>query len=329
MQEKLFSIGIDIGGTNTSLGLVDLNGKILAEAYLNTRQFNHPDDFIEGIKEKLSPIIQQFGKDKIVGIGIGAPNGNYYSGNIELAANLPWKGVIHLKKKMEKALALPTTLTNDANAAAIGEMIYGVAKGVQDFIMVTLGTGVGSGFVANGKLIYGNDGFAGELGHVIAVREGRPCGCGRRGCLEAYASATGIVTTAMEFLQQEEKKMDVAIPKDFLVDVWRKNKTVTSKDIFTAAKVKDPLAFEIFKFTGDILGQTLADMVVITSPQLIVLFGGLSLAGDLLILPTKKSMEKNLLSIFKNKVSIVPSHLNHRNAAILGASSLVFQQKLS
>ena len=327
MQEHFFSIGIDIGGTNTAIGLVNSEGKILEEEYINTREYAHPDDFIASIKEKLLPIFQKYGKENIKGIGIGAPNGNFYTGNIELAANLPWKGIIPLRSKIEHAFSLPTTITNDANAAAIGEMVYGATKGVQDFIMVTLGTGVGSGFVANGKLIYGNDGFAGELGHVIAIRNGRPCGCGRRGCLETYASATGIVTTAMEFLQQEEKKIDTAIPKGHLLDLWRTNKTITSKDIFNAAKLDDPLAIEIFNYTGTILGQTLANAVAITSPKVIVFFGGLSLAGDFIIRPTKESMEENLLSIFKNKINIITSQLNNRNAAILGASALVFQNK--
>lgn len=327
MQQQFFSIGIDIGGTNTSIGLVNCDGKILEEEYIKTRDYIHPDDFIEGIKEKLLPIFQKYGKENILGIGIGAPNGNFYTGNIELAANLPWEGIIPLKSKIENAFSLPTTITNDANAAAIGEMVYGATKDVQDFIMITLGTGVGSGFVANGKLIYGNDGFAGELGHVIAVRNGRPCGCGRRGCLETYASATGIVTTAIEFLQQEEKKMDTSIPKGYLLNLWRTNKMVSSKDIFNAARLGDPVAIEIFNFTGVILGQTLADAVAITSPKVIVFFGGLSLAGDLIIRPTKESMEENLLSIFKNKVNLISSELNNQNAAILGASALVFHTK--
>lgn len=327
MQERFFSIGIDIGGTNTAIGLVNLEGEILEEVYVKTRDYIHPDDFIAGIKEKTMPIIQKYGIENIKGIGIGAPNGNFYTGNIELAANLPWKGIIALKTKMEKAIALPITITNDANAAAIGEMVYGATKDIQDFIMVTLGTGVGSGFVSNGKLIYGNDGFAGELGHVIAIRNGRPCGCGRRGCLETYTSATGIVTTAIEFLQQAEKKIDTAIPKGYLLDLWRRNKTISSKDIFDAAQLEDPLAIEIFNYTGTILGQTLADAVAITSPKVIVFFGGLSLAGDLIIRPTKESMEENLLSVFKNKINIIPSELNNRNAAILGASALAFHPK--
>lgn len=326
MQKKVFSIGIDIGGTNTSLGLVDLKGDIVSEVNLKTKDYQNPEEYVKAIKDILLPIIEKHRKENILGIGIGAPNANYYTGNIEFAVNLPWKGVIPFRQMIKDAMKMPAIITNDANAAAIGELVYGAAQGIQNFIMVTLGTGVGSGFIANGEVIYGDDGFAGEIGHVIAIRDGRPCSCGRRGCLETYASATGIVTTAMEFLQQADKNTDEDVPSEFLLSFWRAKHQITSKEIFIAAEAQDPLALEIFEFTGKILGETLANTVAITSPKMIVLFGGLSLAGDYILLPTKKHMEENLLSIFQNKVSIVLSELNNKNAAILGAASLIFKE---
>jgi glucokinase len=267
------------------------------------------------LRETLVPLIEAFGKDNVVGAGIGAPNGNFFTGEIIFAPNLPWKGVvIPMAKMAQEALGVKATLTNDANAAAIGEMIYGAAKGMKDFILVTLGTGVGSGFVANGQLIYGHDGFAGELGHVIAVRNGRKCGCGRLGCLEAYTSATGIVHTAEQWL--EERK------EDSLLRAHRG--AITSKLIHGLAEKGDPLALEIFEYTAEILGQTLADSVAITSPQAIIFFGGLAKAGDLLLKPVKKYLEANLLNIYQNKVQILQSALPDADAAILGASALVW-----
>jgi glucokinase len=327
MQPKSFSIGIDIGGTNTAFGLVNRRGDIVEQDRFHTTDYQTPEIFAQAIKEKLGPHIAKVGKDKVSGIGIGAPNANYYSGEIELAPNLPWKGTIPLRNLIKDALDLPVTITNDANATAIGEMIYGSAKGMKDFIIVTLGTGVGSGFVANGQLIYGHDGFAGELGHVIAVRDGRPCGCGRNGCLETYSSATGIVRTARERLSQvsdEQVIQEGSVHPDWLVPVWLKTGEISASGIHKAALAGDPMAKEIFEFTGKILGQCLADAVAITSPEAIILFGGLAKSGDFILKPTKYYMEENLLAIFKNKIDIIPSGLAERDAAILGSAALAW-----
>jgi len=323
MQSKSFSIGIDIGGTNTAFGIVDRRGEILFQDRIHTREYDQPETFIEAIRQHLAPHIDPLGKDHFSGIGAGAPNANYYSGAIELAPNLSWKGTIPLRQLLHDAFDLPVTITNDANATAIGEMIYGSAKGMKDFIIITLGTGVGSGFVANGQLIYGHDGFAGELGHVIAVRDGRACGCGRKGCLETYSSATGIVRTALEWLEQRNLAAEPGQP-DWLQTVYANSGEISSSGIHKAALAGDPLAVEIFEFTGKILGQALADAVAITSPEAIILFGGLAKAGDFILKPTKKYMEDNLLAIFKNKIEIIPSGLSERDAAILGSAALAW-----
>lgn len=325
MQTKSFSIGIDIGGTNTAFGIVNRRGDILVQDRIHTRDYKTPALFVDAVKQHLQPYIEKYGADQVSGIGAGAPNANYYSGEIELAPNLPWKGTIPLRRLIEEAFGLPVTITNDANATAIGEMIYGAAKGMKDFIIITLGTGVGSGFVANGQLIYGHDGFAGELGHVIAVRDGRDCGCGRKGCLETYSSATGIVRTAHELLAKGITIAGEQHP-DWLTTVYRQGGEISSSGIHKAALAGDPLAQEIFDFTGKILGQTLADAVAITSPEAIILFGGLAKAGDFILKPTKKYMEENLLAIFKNKIEIIPSGLSERDAAILGAAALAWGQ---
>ena len=323
MQSQNFSIGVDIGGTNTAFGIVNRRGDILQQDRLHTQDYNTFEDFINALKVEMDHFMQKYGRENISGIGMGAPNANYYSGEIALAANLKWKGMLPLRKLMEEATNLPVTVTNDANATAIGEMIYGAAKGMNDFIIITLGTGVGSGFVANGQLIYGNDGFAGELGHVIAVRDGRACGCGRNGCLETYSSATGIVRTAMEILA--ECKDDVAgMENEWLLPIYRRGEEITSSGIHKAALKGDPIAAEIFDFTGKMLGQTLADAVAITSPEAIILFGGLAKAGDYILKPTKKYMEDNLLAIYKDKIEIILSGLSERDAAILGASALTW-----
>lgn len=308
-----YSIGIDIGGTNSVMGIVDKMGNILFEAELNTKDFEFIEDFVEASYKALYPQINKFGINEFRGIGIGAPNGNYYQGTIEFAPNLRWKGVLPLAKLFNERFNLETTVTNDANAAAIGEMMHGAAKGMSDFIMVTLGTGVGSGFVANGKMIYGHDGFAGELGHTIAVRDGRICGCGRKGCLETYTSATGIVRTANEFLETKNTTSSLRNLAD-----------ISSKDIYDAAVNGDFLALEIFEFTGKILGQSLADAIAITSPEAIILFGGLAQAGKFIFEPTRKYMEQNLLKIYQGKVKLLPSELKESDAAILGAASLIW-----
>lgn len=308
-----YSIGIDIGGTNSMMGIVDKMGNILFEAELITNDYEWIEDFADACYKLLYPEINKLGFQEFRGIGIGAPNGNYYQGTIEFAPNLRWKGVVPLAKIFSQKFNLNTTVTNDANAAAIGEMMHGAAKGMNDFIMVTLGTGVGSGFVANGKMMYGHDGFAGELGHTIAVRDGRLCGCGRKGCLETYTSATGIVRTANEFL--DTKTISSSL---------RNLTTITSKNIYDAAVKGDFLALEIFEFTGKILGQSLADAIAITSPEAIILFGGLAQAGKFIFEPTRKYMEQNLLKIYQGKVKLLPSELKESDAAILGAASLIW-----
>ena len=311
------AIGIDIGGTNSVFGIVDKEGKCLAESSIKTNEYETAGDFVRVMAEGIKKLIKEYKEDlKIVGIGIGAPNGNYFNGTVEFAPNLRWKGVIPFCELFKEHFNLPVILTNDANAAAIGEMIYGAAKGMKDFFIVTLGTGLGSGFVANGEMIYGHDGFAGELGHTIAVSDGRQCGCGRKGCLEQYASATGIVKTVKELLKSNHKSI--------LNEILREE--ITSKKIFEAAKKGDKLALEAFDYTGKILGRSLADAVAITSPEAIILFGGLALAGDYIFKPTKRSMEENLLNIFKNKVKLLPSKITDSNAAILGASALVWKE---
>ncbi|MCF8292197.1 MAG: ROK family protein [Chitinophagaceae bacterium] len=308
-----YSIGIDIGGTNSMMGIVDKMGNILFEAELITNDYELIEDFADACYKLLYPEINKLGFQEFRGIGIGAPNGNYYQGTIEFAPNLRWKGVVPLAKIFSQKFNLNTTVTNDANAAAIGEMMHGAAKGMNDFIMVTLGTGVGSGFVANGKMMYGHDGFAGELGHTIAVRDGRLCGCGRKGCLETYTSATGIVRTANEFLETKTNSSSL-----------RNLTTITSKNIYDAAVKGDFLALEIFEFTGKILGQSLADVIAITSPEAIILFGGLAQAGKFIFEPTRKYMEQNLLKIYQGKVKLLPSELKESDAAILGAASLIW-----
>lgn len=311
------AIGIDIGGTGTKFGIVDRNGNILHSSEISTRGHVTINDFIEELHKHLYPLIERAGgPGRIKGIGLGAPNGNYYTGTIEYAPNLPWKGIIPLAKLVEDKFQLPVTMTNDANAAAIGEMMYGAAQGMKDFIMITLGTGVGSGIVANGKLIYGHDGFAGELGHTIIIPDGRLHeGTGKYGSLESYASATGVKLTALEFLANSNEESELRnISKE----------TLDSKDVYNAAIKGDKLAKEIFEFTGKVLGMALANFVMFSSPEAIILFGGLTKSGDLILKPTREHMEKNLLQIFQNKVKILVSHLKESDAAILGASALVW-----
>lgn len=314
------AIGIDIGGTGTKFGIVDRVGNLLFSSEMSTRKHNTIESFIEELHQKMLPMIEQAGGiGRFIGIGVGAPNGNYYSGTIEYAPNLPWKGIIPLAKLMRDVFHLPVVLTNDANAAAIGEMMYGAAKDMKDFIMITLGTGVGSGIVANGQLIYGHDGFAGELGHTIIIPDGRyHAGTGKHGSLESYASATGVVLTAKELLARDEQpSMLRAIPSEQL----------DSKKVYEAAIQGDALAKEIFEFTGKILGMALANFVMFSSPEAIILFGGLTKSGDLLLKPVREHMENNLIQIFQNKVKILVSHLKESDAAILGASALVWEMK--
>lgn len=313
-------VGIDIGGTNTVFGIVDQNGNVLASDSIKTQAYKELNDYMNTLCAGISKLVAaNCGMDKIQGIGVGAPNANFYSGNIEHAANLPWKGIVPFAKMMSDQLGVPVALTNDANAAAIGEMTYGVAKGMKDFIMITLGTGVGSGVVANGQLIYGHDGFAGELGHVIVERGGRTCGCGNKGCLETYTSATGVARTAREFLEKRANE-------DSLLRKMEADQ-ITSKDVFDAAKAGDSIAKDVFAFTGEVLGSALADFIKFSSPEAIVLFGGLAKSGDLLMVPLKKAMEDNLMPIFRNKVKVLFSGMKDADAAVLGASALGWDAK--
>jgi glucokinase len=312
-------IGIDIGGTGTKFGIVDRDGNVLFSSEISTKKHATVESFINELYDALSELIERSGgSGRIKGIGVGAPNGNFYTGTIEYAPNLPWKGVIPLAELLEAKFKLPVTLTNDANAAAIGEMMYGAAKGMKDFIMITLGTGVGSGIVANGQLIYGHDGFAGELGHTIVIPDGRfHPGTGKKGPLESYASATGVRNTAIEILEKTtEPSLLRTVPTDKL----------DSKSVYEAAIQGDKVALEIFEFTGKILGLALANAIMFSSPEAIILFGGLTKAGDLILKPTKEHMEENLIQVFQNKVKILVSHLKESDAAILGASALAWEK---
>jgi glucokinase len=315
------AIGIDLGGTGTKFGIVDRNGNILFSGEISTRGHNNVQGFIDALHEALYPLIEKAGGvGRIKGIGLGAPNGNFYTGTIEYAPNLPWEGIIPLAKLTEDKFKLPVALTNDANAAAVGEMMYGAAQGMKDFIMITLGTGVGSGIVANGQLILGHDGFAGELGHTIVYPGGRHHpGTGAHGCLEVYASATGVTKTAIEFL---EKRPD----ENSLLRGFEKEK-INSKIVYECATKGDKIAQDVYQFTGKVLGLALANFVMFSSPEAIILFGGLTKAGDLILKPTQESMEENLLKVFRNKVRILVSHLKESDAAILGASALVWEMR--
>lgn len=316
-MEKPYVIGIDMGGTNTVFGIVDVRGNVLTKSAIKTTAHSDVNLYIDDLyNELMKLIVAEGGIEKIRGIGVGAPNGNFYTGNIEFAPNLPWKGIIPFSSLLREKFGIPVALTNDANAAAIGEMTYGIARGMKDFIMITLGTGVGSGIVIDGKLVYGHDGFAGELGHVTAIRNGRLCGCGKNGCLEAYASATGVARTAREILETTNQESILRnIP---LADI-------TSKDVYDAAKESDEVAIEIFNFTGKILGELFADFVAFSAPEAIILFGGLSKAGEFILGPIRENMEKNLLPIWKGKIKILFSILKESDAAILGASALAWE----
>lgn len=311
-------IGIDIGGTGTKFGIVDRVGNVLFSGEISTKKHAEVETFIEELHQALSELIEKAGGvGRMKGIGVGAPNGNYYTGTVEYAPNLPWKGIIPLAKLIEDKFKLPVVLTNDANAAALGEMMYGAAQGMKDFIMITLGTGVGSGIVANGKLIYGHDGFAGELGHSIIIPDGRMHeGTGKRGSLESYASATGVRLTTLELLNNTDKP---SVLRNLNPD------EIDSKKVFEAASAGDELAMEIFEYTGKILGMALANAVMFSSPEAIILFGGLTKAGDLILKPTREHMEANVIQIFQNKVKILVSHLKESDAAILGASALAWE----
>jgi glucokinase len=315
---KKFAVGIDIGGTTAKFGIVDRNGKILEQDRVPSNEHAVVEDFIDDMYAKLMPMIEKAGGiDNFVGIGMGAPNGNFYTGTIEYAPNLKWKGIIPIAELIEKKFNLTSRLTNDANAAAVGEMMYGCTKNIKHFITITLGTGVGSGIVIDGKILLGHDGFAGELGHTIIRPGGRiHKSTGMRGSLESYASATGVRETAIEMLTAQPET-------ESLLRNYRINE-LTSETVFDCAIQGDNIANRIFEFTGQILGESLANFVMFSSPEAIILFGGLTKAGNLLLNPTRKHMEANLLPIYQNKVKLLFSELKEADAAILGASALVW-----
>ena len=318
MEEK-YAVGVDVGGQSCKIGVVDTEGEILVSSVMSSKGFVKGEDFVSALADAILELIDRSGtKGKIVGVGVGAPNGNYYTGTIAFAPNLPWAahGSVDFSRMLsEKLSGLPVTLTNDANAAAMGEMTYGVAKGLKHFIMITLGTGVGSGIVVNGEILYGSDGFAGELGHTCAVRHGgRLCGCGKTGCLETYCSATGVARTAREWLDMNDEP-----------SLLRDKVEITSKDVYEAALQGDALAKSIFEYTGHILGAQLADFVAFSAPEAIVLFGGLARAKEFIYEPVVEAMEANTLKIWKNKVKVLFSSLKESDAAILGASALAWK----
>ena len=314
---KPYVIGLELGGTNSVFGIVDSRGEIKATTAIKTGGYDSAEDYVEACVNALQPIIEQVGGiETIKAMGIGAPNGNYYNGTIEFAPNLPWAhtSVVPLAKMFSDKLGVPVALTNDANAAAIGEMVYGVARGMKNFIVITLGTGVGSGIVVNGQLLYGSDGFAGELGHVIMRREnGRPCGCGRKGCLEAYCSATGVARTARELLATTDRPslLRELNPEE-----------ITSLDVSIAAGKGDELANEIYEFTGKMLGEACADFAAFSSPEAFIFFGGMTKAGELIMKPIREAYDKQVLKIFKGKAQFLVSGLDGASAAVLGASAV-------
>ena len=316
---KSYVIGLDLGGTNSVFGIVDSRGEIKATTAIKTRGFKNVNDYVKASVDALQPILDSVGGLSLIkAMGIGAPNGNYYKGTIEFAPNLEWAhdGIVPLANLFSQALGgLPVALTNDANAAALGEMTYGVARGMKNFIDITLGTGVGSGIVINGQMVYGCDGFAGELGHVTMVRgkEGRVCGCGRKGCLEAYCSATGVARTACEFLEKSDE--------DSLLRAI-KPENITSLEVSLAAGKGDKLAKSVYEFTGNMLGEACADFAAFCSPEAFVFFGGLTKAGDLLMRPLKRSYDEHVLKIFKGKAKFLVSNLDGSSAAVLGASAV-------
>lgn len=315
---KEYVVGIDIGGTFTKAGFVDRDGNCFAESVTPTDVYDNVEDYLDNLIKELKKAEKELESPyKIIGVGIGAPNGNFHNGTIENATNLKWKGVIPFADMVSKYYNVPVRLTNDANAAALGEMVYGGAEGMKDFIMITLGTGLGSGLVVNGDLVYGHDGFAGELGHVNVVENGRKCGCGNHGCLETYVSAPGIKKTVFELLASDSKDSDM-VNYNF--------NELDSEMIYNAARKNDPVALKAFEITGKILGRKLADSVAHTSPEAIFLFGGLSKSGDYIFNPTKKYMEESVMGTFKNKVKILPSKLTDKNAAVMGASALIWKE---
>ena len=317
-MEKPYVIGIDMGGTNTVFGIVDARGQVIARSSIRTQQYPDINDYINALYEEMMKIIESVGGIELIrGIGAGAPNANYYTGNIEQAPNLPWKGIVPFTQLLTEKFGVPASITNDANAAAMGEMTYGAARGMKNFIMITLGTGVGSGIVIDGKVVYGHDGFAGELGHTTVVRQnGRLCGCGKHGCLEAYASANGVARTARELMETTTR--DSLLRK---LDI----ENITSKDVYDAAVQGDELAKEIFEYTGRILGEKFADFIAFSSPEAIIMFGGLTRSGNFILDPVKKYMDLNVMPQWRGKVKLLFSDLKESDAAVLGASALAWE----
>lgn len=314
--DKPYVIGLDMGGTNSVFGIVDQRGNIKSQTVISTKAYPNFKDYVNAAYEALQPALDQVGGiQNIRAMGIGAPDANYYTGNIENAANLAWKGIVPCAQMFEEVFGIPVRVTNDANAAAMGEMTYGVARGMKNFIMITLGTGVGSGIVVDGRVVYGSDGFAGELGHFVIDHSdnARSCGCGRKGCLEAYTSATGVARTAREFL---EHSSEASLLREIVAD------EITSYDVFKAAEKGDKLALDIFNYTGRILGTACADFATFCSPEAFVFFGGLAKAGEYLMQPLRKAYEENVLFLYKNEAKLLISALNGSEAAVLGASAL-------
>ena len=317
MQKKPYVLGLDMGGTNSVLGVVDARGHVLARTSIKTQAFPDINDYVNALYEEAIKIVDSVGgMDLIRGIGAGVPNGNYYTGYIQDAMNLPWQ-TVPFAQLLSDRFGIPCKITNDANAAAMGEMTYGAARGMKNFIMITLGTGVGSGIVIDGKVVYGHDGFAGELGHTCAVRgeEARPCNCGKKGCLEAYASATGVARTAKEIISSTTQE---TVLRNIDIDA------ITSKDVYDAAEQGDEVAKQIFDYTGTILGQQLADFIAFSAPEAIVLFGGLTKSGHWIKDPVEKAMNENVLPLWRNKVQVLFSDLKEADAAVLGASALAW-----
>ncbi len=314
---KQYALGLDIGGTNSVIGAVDKIGNLISCDSVKTRDFATVDEFADAVSTKAKALMSEIGDGwECVGLGVGAPNANYYTGTIGFAPNLPWKGIIiPLGKMFEERLSIPVILTNDANAAAVGEMIYGCAKGMKNFIMITLGTGIGSGIIIDGKLLHGSHGVAGELGHVVIDPNGRLCACGRKGCLEAYCSATGIANTAKERVKNSDEP---SLLRNIKVD------EITSKDIYEAAVKGDAMAIDIFRETGTILGSALANFALFSDPEAIILFGGLAKSGDFIMKYTQQAMESTMLELYKGNIKLMLSSLSDSNAAVLGASAMAW-----
>ena len=318
-MDKQYVVGVDVGGQTSKIGVVDARGDVLVQSVIRTDGHSDAADFIAALAAAIKELVVKADKvGEIRGIGVGAPNGNYYTGEIAFAPNLEWAAneAVPFSRMLSEALGgIPVSLTNDANAAAVGEMTYGAAKGMKDFIMITLGTGVGSGIVINGQVVYGHDGFAGELGHTCAVRHnGRQCNCGKTGCLEAYCSAIGVARTAREWLDMTDEP-----------SLLREVEKITSKDVYEAAKEGDALALRVFNFTGAMLGRSLADFIEFSAPEAIVLFGGLARSKEFIYEPTYKAMNENVLPLWKGKVDLLFSQLKESDAAILGASALAWE----